>query len=465
MRSAGHQNWGTHAGKRIVFAMSLWALVISTVWADPPASQTDNSPPVLPSGPEPIPETLTKEAAIIWALENNPEIAAFRQQRGIAAAAIVIAETYPFNPVWEGKVRGDGGPADAGITNRVPTEHGLLLELETRSQGTYRREGASASLSRTEWEIAFQEISLAVRVARAFDGVLYRQEKLNLLKKTIELDQHTFELVRKLVGQGRLHGPDETVARAELDDVRAQLGPAQAAFVAARYELRRALGVVDERFQAQGKLEAPLLSWTETAMTPVALERRADRRARQAATTEAEARLRLQIANRFGNLVIGPHYEYDNTRVSYVGVQFALPVPVLNAHRGDILQREAELERARLDLRQIDVTVRQDVQAALARLERANDSVYTYEHEILPHLETGVQQLDKLLESGDPNVTVLHVIDIRRKQLKGRDGYLDALWELRQARADLAAAVGDPALAVLSFAPEAEKAPAPAPAK
>jgi outer membrane protein TolC len=40
----------------------------------------------------------------------------------------------------------------------------------------------------------------------------------------------------------------------------------------------------------------------------------------------------------------------------------------------------------------------------------------------------------------------LKVMDVRRKLLQARGGYLDALYELRQARNDLAAAVGDPAL-------------------
>jgi outer membrane protein TolC len=418
-----------------------------------------------PEPAEPIPQTLTEDAAIIWALENNPELAAFRTQRGFAGAAVVIAETYPFNPLWEGKVRGDGGPADAGITNRVPTEHGLLFEVEMRGQGTFRRQGATAGLTRTDWEIAYQEILLSMRVVRAFEAVLYRQEKLDLLSRTIELDQRTYDLVRKLVGQGRLHGPDEIVARLELDDVRSQLGPAQVNMVQARYELRRALGAVDEHFQLRGKLESPLLSWTETELVPVALERRADRRARQAATGEAEAQLQLQRANRFGNPILGPHYEYDNTRVSYVGVQFALPLPAFNTHRGDILQREAELERAQLNLRQVEVSIRQDVQSALARLDRANASVYKYRNEYLPHLEDSVKVIEKLLEAGDPNVNVLQVVDTLRKRLKVRDGYLDALWELRQARADLAAAIGDPALAVISWTPEENKKPAQMPAK
>jgi cobalt-zinc-cadmium efflux system outer membrane protein len=412
-----------------------------------------------------LPETLTEEAAIVWALERNPELAALRTQRGIAAGAVVVAETYPFNPIWEARVQANSGPASAGITNLVANEHLLLLELELRGQGAYRREGAYAAQSRTDWEIAHQEILLSVRVIRAFEGVLYRQEKLDLLNQTIELDQQTLELVRKLVGQGRLHGPDEILARTELDDVRAQLGPAQANLVAARSELRRALGVVGDQFKIQGKLEAPLLTWPEAGLMPVALDRRADRRARQLSINEAEASLRLERANRFGNPTLGPAFTYDPTRVSEIGAQLNLPIPVLNTHRGQILQREAELERAQLDFRQIEVSIRQDVQSALARLDRANASVYTYRKVVLPQLDDAIKELEKLLNAGDPNVNIIHVVDIRRKQLKARDAYLDALWELRQARADLAAAIGDPALAVLSWTPEEKKAPAPAPEK
>ena len=446
MRQANYR-WWSALGRAFLSALGFLALHNAQAIADPPPAEP--------------PQTLTEEAAIIRALENNPELAALRTQRGIAAGAVVIAQTYPFNPIWEERIQANSGPASAGITNLVANEHLLLLELELRGQGTYRRESAYAAQSRTDWEIAHQEILLSVRVIRAFEGVLYRQEKLDLLNETVELDQRTYDLVRKLVGQGRLHGPDEIVARLELDDIRAQLGPAQASMVQAQYELRRALGAVDERFKLLGKLETPPLSWTEAALMPVALDRRADRRARQLATVEAEATLQLERANRFGNPTFGPAFTYDPTRVSEIGAQLNLPLPVLNTHRGQILQREAELERAQLDLRQIEVSIRQDVQSALARLDRANASVYTYRNEILKHLEDSVKEIEKLLDAGDPNVNIIHVVETRRKTLKVRDGYLDALWELRQARADLAAAIGDPALAVVSWTTETKPAPAP----
>src|SRR5262249_16110858 len=105
-------------------------LHIGPIWADPPPA------------PDSVPSVLTLGAAVLWALEPNPELAALRQQHGIAAAAVVIAQTYPFNPVWEGKIRSVSAPITSGVTNRVSNEHKFLIDLEIRGQGKYRRQGA-----------------------------------------------------------------------------------------------------------------------------------------------------------------------------------------------------------------------------------------------------------------------------------------------------------------------------------
>jgi cobalt-zinc-cadmium efflux system outer membrane protein len=125
-----------------------------------------------------------------------------------------------------------------------------------------------------------------------------------------------------------------------------------------------------------------------------------------------------------------------------------LPLPVFNTHRGEILQREAERDRAAFEMRQYQVQIRQDVHAAVQRIERAEETVATYRTQIVPELEKGLGAFEKLFKANDPSVDLLKLLDVRRKLIKARDGYLDALWELSQARADLAAAAGDPALAV-----------------
>ena len=56
--------------------------------------------------------------------------------------------------------------------------------------------------------------------------------------------------------------------------------------------------------------------------------------------------------------------------------------------------------------------------------------------------------MESLFQQGQAGVDVLRVLDVRRKLLRAQDGYLDALLVYTSALADLAQAVGDPALAM-----------------
>jgi outer membrane protein TolC len=127
----------------------------------------------------------------------------------------------------------------------------------------------------------------------------------------------------------------------------------------------------------------------------------------------------------------------------------AVPIPALNLHRGDVLQRQAERARAAAALRQAEVVAAQDVRAALARLRRARDWADYYRAAAIPGLERNLKEIRDMLQLGEAGgVNLLSVLDVQRKLLKARDGQLDARFEVLQALADLAAAVGDPSLAV-----------------
>ncbi len=266
MPSSSIQWWKWLASVAVVFAMAARFAA---------ARAQEGSFASLPR-PEAPPSVWTLEAAVNWALENNPELAAKREQRGIAAAGVVIAQTYPFNPVWEAKIRSASGPETAGITNVVSNEHKLLLEVEIRGQGSYRREGANAALSRAEWEIAFQEQLLAARVIRSFDAVMYRREKLRLIEATVKLNEDAAEQIRKSVALAKLRPADLLLVRTEVDDSRAQLGPGRSALVLAGYELRRALGLTGGPFELQGELDRPMASFDVRLLLQAALDRRGD---------------------------------------------------------------------------------------------------------------------------------------------------------------------------------------------
>lgn len=432
--------------RRRMRAFCAIAVVLAAAWPAPAGAQ------VLPDAlPSPAPLSLVE--AVEWALRHSPELATLRQQHGIAAAGLVIARTYPFNPIAQSFVWGAQGPRDAGVTNRVFQEYTFRLELELHHQGRHRRAIADATLSRTDWEIANQEAILAIRVIRAFNAYLYRRDKLQVVDEGLRLQEQASSQVGRLVEQGKLGRTELLLTRADMAEARAARGPARTAADLAAQDLRRLLAVLAVPVTPVGSLESPPLRPEPAALVQMALERRPDLQALRLAVEEADGRLRLEVANRFGNPSLGPAFEYNETSVRFVGGYLYYAIPMFNTRRGDVQQRRAERERARLAVLQGEALVQQDVETALTRLADAEALVSIYRTETLPALRSTREAIDKLFDQGEPGVDLARVLDVRRRLLKARDATLDALWEVTQARADLAAALGDPSLAVPSEAP------------
>ncbi|HEY7312623.1 MAG TPA: TolC family protein [Gemmataceae bacterium] len=385
--------------------------------------------------------------ALRWTIEHNPQLATLRKQRGIALAGVVIANTYPFNPIFQHFVWGAIGPAPT-VTNHVFNEHTTRQDIELFGQGKYRRAMAQAALTRTEWEIAAQELLTAIQMVRAFDTVLYRQDKLRVQEELLSLQEDVMKKVEPLVQQGHLPRTELMLARADLIDARTALGPARNQLVVAWNDLRRLLGMVDEHCSLQGSLEAAFPDLGKVDLVAEAEKRRPDLHGLEEAIKETQAALRLQIANRWGNPSLGPAMEVNETSVAFAGMWLIWSPPIFNTRKGEIMQRQADVGRAMQAARSLGITIHQDVLAALKRLESAAEAVEMYRTKSLPELRKDLEGFDQLFKRGEPGVTLARVIAIRTRLIQTRSAYLDALFELSQARADLAAAVGDPSLTV-----------------
>jgi outer membrane protein TolC len=393
------------------------------------------------------PRLLTLDDSVRYTLAHNPQLTALREQHGIAAAGVVIAKTYPFNPIYQGSFQ-DAHGSSGSVENPFLQQHQVTLEVELRHQRSYREQAAFAALSRTDWEIAVQEMVFAINAIRAFDAVLYRQGKLAVSEEALRLNQQGADQARLLVERGTLKSGDLIVSRAEVSDVQSQLGLNRITLIGARRDYYRALGISDGSAEPTGEMERsvpirPTDFWLSTAN-----ELRPELFARGAAVREAGATAALQRANRFGNPAVGPFYEFDNSRVTFIGAQVQVAIPVLNCHTGEIRQAEAQLTQAQLNVRQTEVEIWQDVTLAAANVAEAQQSVESYRREILPSLRKGLEDTELLFEQGQGGVDVLRVLDVRRKLLKAEDGYLDALLAYTTAIADLAQAVGDPSVAM-----------------
>jgi outer membrane protein TolC len=428
-------------------------------------TQPSSEPADVPApeeNPDKVPAELTLPLAIRWAIAHNPALATARKNHGVAAAGIVIANTYPFNPIVQDYVWGDGGPTAAGITNRVFNEHTVRLDWEYRGQGKIRRNIARAVLSRTDWEIANQEVLVGIQVVRTFQTALYRREKVRVLEQTARLQEEVFGQVERLVAEGALPSSELVLARADVAEAQAAVAPAVNLLTVAENDLRRQLGVIDCNFTVQGTLETLLPEAEACQLVSAAEERRPDLHALSMAVQEAAGRIQLEIANRLGNPSLGPAVEYNETSVTFVGLWAIWQIPILNTRKGDIMQRRAEHARAMQAFQSAQVTMRQDVWTALNRLHAAEKTVDLFRTQTIPELRTARADLDKLFASGQAGVTLGRIVGLRLRLLNAYNLYLDGLFELALSEADLAAAVGDPTVALLPPRPEpAEEAPQP----
>jgi outer membrane protein TolC len=395
-----------------------------------------------PPAPLAIASSFTREEAVRQALHSNPTLMAARKQHGYAEAALVIAKTYPYNPVYTGYETYATGP---NSDNHVYLEQYISLEVELRGQGKHRRAIGAAAASRIDWEISQQEIAVSVAVIRAFNTVLYRQQKLAFVDENLKLSEQAFEGTRKQAEAGKVTKLDLSLARADLDSARAQRGQTRTTLAIARSDLRKLLGTLDDTFIAAGNLDVTLPSTDPDALTKLALDHRADLQAKRAALGEAEAAVRLVRANRFGNPSFGMFYEYDPTKVVYSGLRLSMPLAIFNTKKGEILKAETDVMKVNAEMLNLELQAAQDVQAALARLTDASKWAEGYAVEVLPNLAGARAELEALAAKNPAEGARL--TSVKRGYLKASESWLDARFEVSQAEADLALAVAEPSLA------------------
>ena len=369
------------------------------------------------------PPSLTLDEAVRYALTNNPQLAAVRHQAGIAAAGVVIAKTYPFNPILQTTAGGVSGPASAGITNRVFNKVQITLDVEVQGQRSFRKEAAFAALTRADWEITNQEVLFSIATIRAFDGVLYQQAKLALTEEFLKLNQKAAQQVKDLVDVRKLVPADLILARAEVNDIQSQIGLHRTSLVTFRKDLARSLGRTDLTIATTGTLDRPPPTLESDWLIASATEHRPDLFARKLAVAEADAKLKLQIANRFGNPNVGPVYEYNETSVNFIGLQVGMPLPLFNRTQGEIQQRQAERMQAVQMVVQTETEIHQDVIAAVAKVAEARAWLLKYQKEILPDLRKSLDDMDKLFQQGQPGVDVLR-LDKHSPEIASCTGWL-----------------------------------------
>ena len=391
---------------------------------------------------------LELEAALEWTLSCNPDLITLRQNLGVSAEAVGVARLFPtnLNPTLSVDVRPwvfarEPGPEVGRLQTLISVSLSQPVELGHRQ--AYRVSIAEAMYSQTSWNILQAELLALVQTYRLYETAAYRREKSRVAEELAEFNNRLLDTLRRQLEANQVPAADVVLAEVENQTTAQHVETARQEYVAAVAELRQQIGVADRVgwIEPTGalKLPQPFAVQDETALLQTALASRPEVQAARAQAAGSGTAVCLARADRIPVPSLGPAYEKDEAGASFYGMVLSTPVPVWNAGKPMVRQREAEHCRDLVALAQLQQKIILQVRADLVRWNQAQQLV----SRTIALTEPTVSQaarMDRLFEAGQADVVKLFTV--RQRLIEAENTQLDALWQATQAYADLLTALG-----------------------
>ncbi len=408
-------------------------LVSETSGADPAA--------IAPS-PSEGPRRLMIRQAVETSLRQNPDLVALRQVEGVSAAALGVAETYPFNP-W---VQVQATPyQDARVGGPGTTAHYVLVmqQIQLAHQQQYREEAAGAALNSVRWNLLQAELLNIAQTQRLYFAAVYQQGLRDLARANADNNKQLLTILERQLAAGAATAADVAMVRLDARSTRKQMQLAEANLQTALLDLRRHLGLPSD---AEIVLDHETARWewataTKEQLTSLSATR-PDIMAAHADMDAARANTNLACAARTPDLQIGPYYAANEGGTNFLGFRAQMDLPVINNGMPLVRQREAEFNQRAMTWQQLQLRAGLEAQAAADRYERARNLWAESREHVAADLPIELQRLEEQFKAGE--VDVLRVLQARTSLIQNRRADLDVLNELFQAATTVTAASGLP---------------------
>jgi cobalt-zinc-cadmium efflux system outer membrane protein len=392
---------------------------------------------------------LSLPLAIEYSLQNNGELKAFREEKGIREAGKVKARLFP-NPTLDfeaatGSMTGSSGENSISI--------GVSQEFILAGKRGKRLFVAESELDIYRWQLANRERLLREEVKSAFYDTLLAKERVVLADRSIALNRQLLEVAGERLAAG-------DIPELELNLVKVELARSQG------YRIEVAKGML----QSQARLwtlmglspgDQPAITGTLVSDIPMAKtlaelkqltnSNRPDLKAFQVETGRGEAEISLAQSEGIPNLTAGLVFRRDATTMEIngaegrdtaytVGIKLSIPIPVFDRNQAGVQEARARKMSSESRLNAAGRTVELEVETAYAGLQNAVSVLALYRRDIIPQLEENLKLTQEAYRLGE--VGVLAIIQEQKKFFEVSDGYLSALHAGQIALTKLEAAVG-----------------------
>ena len=304
----------------------------------------------------------------------HPDIELADARLAVAEAAIRTAAQRP-NPSFNLTPQFNATNANPTAWT-IGTAVNLLLELFGKREARTGEAKALAEAARFDVESASWQVRGRVRSAMVKLWSAERRATLVAQRRDLQIDLTGF--VERRLAVGEASSLDAGRERTSRDTAILAVADAAREVADARVSLATAIGVPVRaldgiRLDYAAITDAPLP--TDFAiLRRTALTTRGDIQASLARYAASEAALKLQLANRFPNLAIGPGYQYDQG-----DNKFALSIqgdlPIFNANGGPIAEAAARRREAAANFTALQTQIIGDIDRASAAYRTASASL------------------------------------------------------------------------------------------
>lgn len=377
---------------------------------------------------------LTSEGAVQVGLLRNRDLQALYEDLGIAQADLVQAGLFR-NPLLSiGRIR-SGGPNELGLL--VP-----FIDLFVRP---LRQRVAGAAFQAATLRVASGVFERTTEVRSAFYRAQGSLQLVELRAGVAAAARASAQAARAISAAGNLQDLDLATEQAVAEQAQVDYDVAVADASVARAQLVRVLGVTgaDTALRIASRLPAlPLRDASTDSVTTLAVHRRLDLAASvQQVESAAQAVGIARPLTVLSDGRIGFAGEKEASTGGWItGATVDLPIPIFDGGQTARFGAQSRYRQAVARHEALVTLIRSEVRVAALQLAAARKRADAYRNRIIPLRHRAVQETQRL--SNAMAVSVFVVLQAKQAEIEAGQGYIEAVRDYWDARAQLERAAG-----------------------
>lgn len=390
---------------------------------------------------------LTLPRIIEFSRQNNGDLTAFRDEKGVRDAGKVRAGLLP-NPTLDLEA---GTGALTGSSNENSLALGLSQEFFLAGKREKRLSVAGRDLELYRWQLADKERLLRDDVTTAFYDAVLARERLALAGRAIAITRQLLDVTTERLAAGDIPELEMNLVKVELAWSEVARIEAAKAMMQNQARLGALMGLpTGSQPNIVGKLEsiAPVAR-SLADLKQLAHANRPDIKALIAEKGRGDADVKLAEAECTPNITAGLVVRRDTTSMEIggvegketaytIGVRLSIPIPLFDRNQAGVQEARARRSSSDARLTAATRTAEREVETAYASLQHATSVIDLYRTDIIPQLEENLKLTQEAYRLGE--VGILAVLQEQKKFFEVSDGYLTALHDRQTALVKLESA-------------------------